>query len=42
MDKQLIIKALNKLALALTDYNHQWTNEERNLYEKAMVLLRRY
>jgi len=35
-NKQVIIRALDKLALALTDHNHQWTNEERRLYEKAI------
>jgi hypothetical protein len=38
-DKQrrIIIRALDKLGLALTD--HQWTNEERILYEKAIGIL---
>ena len=27
--------ALDALALALTEHHHQWTNEERALYEKA-------
>ena len=42
MDKkkiQLIIEALNMLALALTDHKHQWTAEERRLYERAMAIL---
>jgi hypothetical protein len=38
-DKQLIIDALDTLACILTDYNHQWTDEERQLYEKAISLL---
>jgi hypothetical protein len=39
MNKATIVKALNALALALTDHNHQWTKEERRLYERAMSLL---
>jgi len=27
--------ALDTLALALTEHHHQWTNDERSLYEKA-------
>jgi hypothetical protein len=37
--KQIIIDALNKLAIALADHKHQWTNEERRLYERALKLL---
>jgi hypothetical protein len=37
--KKIIVKALNALALALTDHSHQWTNEERHLYEKAIAIL---
>jgi hypothetical protein len=36
---QLIIRALDKLSLALAVHNHQWTDEERRLYERAMALL---
>jgi hypothetical protein len=36
---QIIIRALDKLALALTDHEHQWTDEERRLYERAMAIL---
>ena len=36
---QIIIRALDKLGLALTDHEHQWTNEERRLYERAMASL---
>jgi len=42
MDKkklEAIIEALNKLALALTDHKHQWTAEERRLYERAIAIL---
>jgi len=39
MNEQIIIDALDKLALALTDHKHQWTSEERRLYERAMAIL---
>ena len=38
---QTIIKALDKLALALTAHHHQWTGAERRLYEKAIAILRK-
>ena len=28
--------ALDTLALALVDHNHQWTKSERRLYERAI------
>ncbi len=37
--KQIIVKALDKLALALTNHNHQWADEERKSYEKAIAIL---
>lgn len=37
--KQTIMAALDGLAVALASHNHQWTNEERKLYEKAKRLL---
>ena len=40
MDKnQVIIRALDALALALTNHKHQWTEWERKLYEKAIAIL---
>jgi hypothetical protein len=36
-DKQIIIDALDALALALKD--HKWTNRERKLYERAIAIL---
>ena len=36
---QWIITAINTLAVALTDHNHQWTEKERRLYEKAIRIL---
>lgn len=35
--RNIILKALDVLGLALVDHNHQWTPEERQLYEKAVV-----
>ncbi|XUX01019.1 MAG: hypothetical protein TUN42_03240 [Dehalogenimonas sp.] len=37
--KSLVIDALNALGVALADHGHQWTNDERELYEKAVALL---
>ena len=34
-----IVNALDALALALTNHDHQWTDEERSLYEKAISIL---
>jgi hypothetical protein len=36
---QVITKALDKLGIALADHNHQWTAEERRLYERAIAIL---
>ena len=36
---EVIIKALDKLGLALVEHNHKWTAEERRLYERAILLL---
>lgn len=38
-NKQKIINALDKLALALAVHKHSWTTEERELYEKAIAIL---
>src|SRR4029077_20109254 len=35
-DKTLILEALDALALALTEHEHQWTYEQRSLYEQAV------
>jgi hypothetical protein len=37
--KQITIRALDKLALALAGHNHQWIDDERRLYEKAIDIL---
>lgn len=34
-----IVEALDALGLALTNYKHQWTDEERRLYDNAIKLL---
>lgn len=34
-----IVDALDALALALTDHGHQWTNEQRALYDNAIERL---
>ncbi|MDD5220252.1 MAG: hypothetical protein PHV11_06785 [Candidatus Bipolaricaulis sp.] len=31
--------ALDSLGVALVDHNHQWTDKERKLYEKAKDIL---
>jgi hypothetical protein len=36
MNIPLIINALDAMGLALTDHNHQWTEEDRSIYEKAI------
>jgi len=36
---RIIIEALDKLALALTEHHHQWVDEERRLYEEAISVL---
>jgi len=36
---QDIIMALDKLGLALANYSHQWADEERKAYEKAISVL---
>ena len=37
--KQLILGALDSLAVALTNYGHVWTDGERAIYEQASQLL---
>lgn len=38
-ERKAVINALNLLGVALTEHDHQWTNEERGAYEKAMRIL---
>ena len=35
----MILGALNSLAVALADHDHQWTDGERAIYEEAVKLL---
>lgn len=35
-----ILRALDVLGLALVEHEHQWTDEERNLYETAVEYLK--
>lgn len=37
--KEIVIKALDKLGLALAGHDHKWTVEERELYQRAIALL---
>lgn len=38
-EKQLILGALDSLAVALADHHHVWTDGERAIYEEASQLL---
>ena len=38
-DRKKILDALDMLALALTEYGHQWTDEQRRRYDEATALL---
>lgn len=38
-EKQLILGALDSLAVALTSHGHVWTDGERAIYEQASQLL---
>lgn len=39
LDKQLILGALDSLALALTNYGHTFSEGERAIYEQGRELL---
>ena len=41
MSNLRIIQTLDKLALALTEHKHRWTQEERKLYEQAIAQLKK-
>jgi hypothetical protein len=34
--REIALKALDMLALALTNHHHKWINSERKLYENAV------
>lgn len=38
-DKFLILGALDSLGTALAEYDHVWTDGEREIYEQACALL---
>ena len=38
-EKKTIIETLDKLGLALVEHEHKWTIEERELYDKSILLL---
>ena len=39
MEQQGVLAALNALGVALADHDHQWTDEERSLYGRAVSRL---
>lgn len=39
-DDKRVLEALDMLALALTDHNHQWTIGQRGAYEEAVSILK--
>jgi hypothetical protein len=38
IDWQLVVGALDSLGVALADHDHQWTEGERAIYEKAVEI----
>lgn len=40
MSDKRLLKALDKLGLALANHNHTWTAEERDAYEHAVDLVK--
>lgn len=39
-ETQILVDTLDTLALALASHNHQWANQERKFYEKAILILK--
>lgn len=39
-DTHLVVKALDTLALALVEHNHEWTQQEHILYVSAVEYFR--
>lgn len=39
-DRDLILGALDSLAIALTEHEHEWTEGEREIYEQAVAALK--
>lgn len=40
-DAQLILGALDSLSIALTEYDHQWSDGEKEIYEQSVEILKR-
>jgi hypothetical protein len=40
MKKQIILSALDMLAVQLATYRHKWSNDQRGLYEHAVEILK--
>jgi hypothetical protein len=38
-ERQLVLGALDSLAVALADHSHTWTDGERLIYEQALEVL---
>lgn len=38
---QIVMTALDEIALALAEYHHVWTDRQRALYERALAYLNR-
>lgn len=38
-NREAVILALDTLACALTNYNHAWSEEDRHIYEQALISL---
>ncbi len=39
MDIDKILLALDTMSCALADHNHQWTAEDKHIYEQALIEL---
>ena len=39
VDVKFVLESIDKLAVALADKSHKWTNDERSSYEKSRVIL---
>ncbi len=37
--RKIVLGALDILAVALTDHDHQWSNDQRGIYEHAVEIL---
>jgi hypothetical protein len=39
-ERQILLEALDTLGVALADKDHQWTFEQRHLYERAVRIVK--